>query len=106
MKLNLLALLILLLICGCGGPARMEQTASELKAGMEKGEVKQLFANYELIEETNRHLEIWAAAKYYSTNKQSSSSLVYKGTAAALESCAVYFDSNNIIIAYSYDRGN
>ena len=105
MKWSLLLLLIVFLVAGCDGrPTELERTASSLKLGMNKGEVKQLFADFHLSGETNAVFEIQSATKFYSTNKQCSSMIVYGSKhLLSLEMCAIYFDTNDVVIAHYYN---
>ena len=106
MKRNLLVLLMLVLICGCGGrPTPLEQRALRLKSGMNKSEVKQLFADFQMISESNQVVKVNSATKWYGTNKESASWILYgpkQDFIPTLESFMMYFDTNNIIIAHYY----
>jgi len=106
MKWNLLVLLMLLLICGCGKPhTKLEQTTLRLKSGMNKPEVKQLFVGFGLSE-TNQVLKIELAknTRSFGTNNMSHSSIVFtpKGFFSHYEYCSIHFDSNDVIICYDY----
>mgnify|MGYP001593584839 CR=1 FL=1 len=108
MRWNLSILLVLLLICSCGRPTSLERTASRLKSGMSKSEVKQLFADFHLVVETNYSVnamdEMHWATKFYSTNKKCASMIVYDPhNLFSLEMCALYFDTNGVIIAHIYN---
>jgi hypothetical protein len=102
----LLVLLTLLMICGCGRPTKLEQTVSKLQPGMNKGEVKQLFTSFHLSGETNLIAHDINATKFYSTNRDCASTVVYGGSATWLEMCALYFDTNDVLIAHYYNLGD
>src|SRR5882757_2536624 len=102
MKWNLLGILVLLLICGCGRPTRLEQTSLLLKAGMNKSQVKHLFAEFPLIGETDLVVKLTPGGTehtYFGTNKQCATMLVYKSNhMLSYESCMMYFSTNVVII--------
>lgn len=105
MKWNFWVLLMVLLICGCGRSALFEQTALQLKPGMNKSEVKLLFADFRLIVESNKVSKINWATKWYNTNNESTSWLLYgpkQEFVPTFESCIIYFDTNDIILAQYY----
>jgi hypothetical protein len=72
-----------------------------------------LFSNFEMIGDTNEvcnldHMANDHRAKFFSTNKQSASSLQFteKHTSKTHffgEWVAIYFDTNNVIIAYYHN---
>jgi hypothetical protein len=97
---------LLLLICGCssGEYKRFEQTVSQLKPGMNKGEVKQLFASFKLITETNVVYTLDSETKWFATNNNKCASLVLYGNHIfmSLQDCAIFFNTNDIIIAQYY----
>jgi hypothetical protein len=105
MKWNVCILLMLFLICGCGGrPTQMERTSFQLKAAMNKSEVKQLFAGFDFSSLSNEGYEVQGATKFYSSNKQCTSTLVFHPKSLfAPEVCGVYFNSNDVIIAHYYN---
>jgi hypothetical protein len=102
----LLVLLTLLMICGCGRPTKLEQTVSKLQPGMNKIEVKQLFTSFHLSGETNLVAHDINATNFYSTNKDCAYMIVYGGSATALEMCALYFDTNDVLVAHYYNLGD
>ena len=98
-----LVVLTLLMSCGCG-PTRLERTASRLAPGMDKSQVRQLFAHFVLWEDkTNGIYAVQAATKFYSTNKQCASMIVYRHKNILTPGeCSVYFDTNDDLIAHYY----
>ena len=70
MKAVNILFVLLLLICGCsrGEYNQFEQTVSRLKPGMKRGEVKQVFASFNLIDETNVVYTLDSETKWYATN--------------------------------------
>jgi hypothetical protein len=112
MKCYFGALFTLLLVCGCGGPTAptpLEQAISQLKPGMSKAEVKQVFASCHVIGETNAVLTsrfMTSMTKYYSTNRESASRVVFTNGRSDSQSCAVYFNSNEVIVAHYFISGD
>ena len=106
MKAMSFLFVLLLLICGCGSGEykRFEHTVSQLRPGMNKGEVKQLFASFNLINETNVVYTLDSETKWFATNNNKCASLVLYGNHIfmSLQDCAIYFDTNDIIIAQYY----
>jgi hypothetical protein len=99
-------LIIAFLLAGCNGrPTKLESMASSLKPGMNKSEVKQLFADFRLLSESNEVVKVNWATKWYNTNKESASWILYgpkQEFVPTLESCMTYFDTNDVIIAQYY----
>jgi hypothetical protein len=110
MKMYLLVLPVIMFACGCGKHlTKLEQTALQLKPGMNKSEVKQLFTGFDSWE-TNEVFGVRLAlmTKSFSTNNMSSSLVTYtpKGFFSPFEYCAIYFDTNDVTICYDYHLNN
>ena len=106
MKNSLLILLMTLLICSCNGrPTPLEKATLRLKSGMNKAEVKIVFGDFRVIGETNQVINFASATKIYSTNRVSTSWVMYgpqRGVIPSLEDCQILFDANDTIIAHYY----
>jgi len=114
MKINLLLLILICAIAGCKvKPTELDIKVSQLKEGMTKSEVKALFNNFVISNETNRvgkveligkHDE--ANGKLYGTNNIYSSEIFYEGKSPKIfpDYCSIYFDSNNVIVAHMIQR--
>lgn len=100
----MIAFVLLLLSCGCS-LTPVQQAVAKLKAGQNKNEVQQLFKQCRLIEATNEVFELQSATKFFSTNRRCASRITY-GPKWSLEVCAIYFDTNNTIIAFFYKPSN
>ena len=75
---------------------------------MTKNEVKNICANFEVLTDTNVVYQLDGDTKYFGTNKQSASKILYmeKFTSQTHffgESLTIYFDTNDVIIAYYYN---
>jgi hypothetical protein len=72
--------------------------------------VQQIFADFDLIGETNEVLSVRGMTKRYSAQEIASSWMIYgrkqNGFLTLLESCAIFFDTNNVIIAHQYNRND
>ena len=83
----------------------MERTAFLLKEGMNKTEVKATFAGYPILNETNEVMRVEDETKMFGTNRICCSRILFnhKQTWGSLSDyCVVYFDTNDVIIAYEY----
>jgi hypothetical protein len=71
---------------------------------MNKGEVKQLFASFKLINETNVVYTLDLETKWYVTNNNKCTSLVLYGNHIwmSFQDCCIYFDTNDVIMAHYY----
>ena len=87
-------------------PTKMEQALSKLKPEMKKVEVKPLLADFRLILETNEVTHLDSMTKFYGTNRESTSYIIYAGATAWLEMCVVYFNSNDVVIGHYFHLGD
>jgi hypothetical protein len=72
---------------------------------MTKNEVKAIFTDYPVLVETNEVKQVVGETKIYGTNRTCGSWIMFdhKRTWSALSDwCVIYFDTNNVIIAYEY----
>jgi len=101
---QIIALLFVVLLAGCGKSEALKNTASSIRPNMTKDEVKSLFKEFRIISETNEVMRLDHADKFYSSNQLSASEIVFgpKPGSWAWEGCSVYFDTNGIVIAHSY----
>lgn len=102
-------ILAALLICSCDGSNHetLERTALLLKPGMNKSEVRQLFSDFKLSGDISKTFELQSATRFYTTNRQCASILVFGPKASlSLEVCGVYFDTNDIVMGYYYNLNN
>lgn len=74
-----------------------------LRPGMSKVEVQSFFEGFRTLIETNELTIVAGETKLYGSNRASSSVIMFgpkPGWLDLMESCTVYFDTNNIIIAH------
>ena len=102
----LLLLALFLYFRGDMRPTKMEQALSKLKPEMKKVEVKPLLADFRLILETNEVNHLDSMTKFYGTNRESTSYIIYAGSTAWLENCVVYFNSNDVVIGHYFHLGD
>jgi hypothetical protein len=94
--------LTFLVVCGCSDHVQFERTASQLRKGISKSEVRRLFAAFKLIDETNELSRINWATMWYTTNNEYASQLQFCSKLFP-QWCTVYFDTNDIIVAQYYN---
>jgi hypothetical protein len=71
---------------------------------MNKSEVKMLFADCLLLNESNELARLDLATKWYNTNGEYASWVLYRPQRILpFEYCKIYFDTNNIIVAQFYN---
>ena len=108
MNWNVVLMIAAICIAGCGGrPTKLERTASGLKPGMTKQEVVLVFSGFTVRERTNKLTAIQGETKLYGTNRMFASKLMFGPrftfTGSLIEQCEVYFDTNDVIVAHSYE---
>ena len=102
----------MLLVWGCGSRTALEGKTSEIKPGMNQGQINVLFKNFpsssaspfsgKLQNEYSRQSKTVA----FQTNSFVGSDVNFgpaeKGFFAPFELCTVYFDTNKIVVGYHY----
>lgn len=97
-----IAVLALLVFCGCSDHVQFENTASQLKQGMNKSDVRQLFSSFRLMVETNEVSKVNWATTWYATNNEYASRIQFCSKQFP-QWCSIYFDTNDAIVAQYYN---
>ena len=96
-------LLLVFLVTSCEEkPSELKLAASKLKEGMTKNEVRSVFTNCP-ITGTNVGVEIEGEMKLFSSNRVSALDLIFREPSFDAHFCVVYFDTNDIIMAYKLE---
>lgn len=69
---------------------------------MTKEDIKKLFSDLRLSVETNMVINVEVGTRFFGTNTQSASRVIYLDDSSWLEMCVIYFDSNNVVISYKH----
>lgn len=96
--------------CGCAKQSQLEQTSHQLEPALTKAQVQALFSRFDVIQ-TGHDTDISIPTKTFSTNHAIGSYIVYsrgqgRNPQGYFENCKVWFDTNDMIMAYRYQIMN
>jgi hypothetical protein len=98
---------MLVFMTGCRDP--LYKDAQKLREGMTRATVDHIFNQYEVFAQGTEAANVRCATHVFATEQKVSYWISYAPKQRLFfnfESCKVYFDEQNVIVAYSYDRPN